>query len=186
MKKIFKSSLFLRIGVLEKKHKIVTYASLLFLTISTYFLRSENESIKIQYASIEERNINLKKNMLIFNSNYESFPLPVWQKVKRGNKFVTQYVNPVYVKLFGLNYENDKFELIGKTNFDLFPEKIAQKHYENDVAVSILGERLEAIEEFQDDAGNKMKIRIVKWRDIRDKKDTLVYGIVKEVIPIRK
>lgn len=186
MNKIFRSSLFLRIGVLEKKHKIVTYASLLFLTISTYFLRSENESIKIQYASIEERNISLKKNMLIFNSNYERFPLPVWQKVKRGNKFITQYVNPVYVKLFGLDFEQDKCELIGKTNFDLFPKKIAQKHYENDVAVSILGERLETIEEFEDDAGTRMKIRIVKWRDIRDRKDTLVYGIVKEVIPINK
>lgn len=42
---------------LEKKHKIITYASLLFLTISTYFLRTENENVKIESATLKEKNI---------------------------------------------------------------------------------------------------------------------------------
>ena len=67
---------------LERKHKVITYASLLFLTISTYFLRDENQKVKIDFAILKERNLNLKQNMIIFNRSYESFPLPVWQKVK--------------------------------------------------------------------------------------------------------
>ena len=35
------------------------------------------------------------------NSNYEKFPLPVWQKVKRGDEFIIQYINPEYVTKFG-------------------------------------------------------------------------------------
>ena len=60
MKKIgFRSKKILfSISNLEKKHKIITYASLLFLTVSTYFLRTENQNIKVNYATLQERNIN--------------------------------------------------------------------------------------------------------------------------------
>ena len=52
---------------LEKKHKIITYISLLFLTVSTYFLRSENQDVKIESATLKEKNIGLIQNLIIFN-----------------------------------------------------------------------------------------------------------------------
>lgn len=174
-----------KISNLEKKHKLITYVSLLFLTISTYFLRTENEEIKVKFASIEERNLNLKKNMILFNKNYEGFPLPVWQKVKRGNEFIIQYINPIYTKFFGHDFKYDKYEIIGRNNFELFPKKMAQMYYENDVAVAVFGKRLESTEAFVDGTGKTLKLDVVKWRDIRDK-DTLVYGMVKEIIVPKK
>lgn len=171
---------------LEKKHKIITYASLLFLTVSTYFLRTENQNIKIDFAMLQERNINLKHNMVIFNRNYEDFPLPVWQKVKRGDKFIMQYVNPVYVSKFGHLFDNDQYALIGKNNFDNFPKTIAQAYYENDVAVSIVGKNIEIIEETIDKEGKVVDLKVIKWRDIKDNKDTLIYGMVKEILPNKK
>lgn len=179
-------SLLFRVSNLEKKHKIITYASLLFLTISTYFLRTENQNIKINYATLEERNINLKHNMVIFNRNYENFPLPIWQKVKRGEQFITQYINPEYVKKFGHIFNNDQYALIGKNNFAKFPKKIAQLYYENDVAVSITGKKRECIEEGLDRNGNTIKLKVLKWRDIKDNKDTLIYIMVKEILPFKK
>lgn len=167
---------------LEKKHKIITYASLLFLTVSTYFLRTENQDVKISFATLKERNLNLKQNMIIFNRTYENFPLPVWQKVKRGGEFIIQYINPEYVNEFGHIFDNDQYALIGKNNFDIFPENIAQLYYENDVAVSRTGAELESIEEFIDKDGKKLKLKVIKWRDISDNRDTLVYGMVKEII----
>lgn len=172
--------LIVRISSLEKNHKLITYLSLLFLTISTYFLRSENEDIKIKFASIKERNLNIKKSMIFFNKDYEAFPLPVWQKVKRGNEFVIQYINPIYTKFFGHDFKYDKYEIIGKNNFELFPDRIARMYYENDVAVSVFGERLESIEDFIDAEGKLLKLEVVKWRSIKEK-DTLVYGMVKEI-----
>nr|WP_298991786.1 PAS domain-containing protein [uncultured Polaribacter sp.] len=182
----FGRNLLVKLSILEKKHKVITYASLLLLSISTYFLRSDNEQLKIGFASLKEKNISLKKNMLIFNSNYENFPLPVWQKVKRGNQFIIQYVNPKYVKLFGHDFNYDEFEIMGKNNFQLFPISIAQIYYENDVAVSVLGSKLESIERFKDKSGKSLDLKVVKWRDIKDNKDTMVYGMVKEIIPINK
>ena len=167
---------------LEKKHKIITYLSLLFLTVSTYFLRTENQDIKINYATLQERNISLKQNMIIFNRSYENFPLPVWQKVKRGNEFVIQYVNPQFMHFFGHTFDNDLYKVIGKNNFEIFPKNIAQIYYENDVAVSITGLENESIEKFIDKDGVTKDLRVLKWRSIRDNKDTIVYGMVKEII----
>jgi hypothetical protein len=171
---------------LEKKHKIITYASLLFLTVSAYFLRTENQNIKINFAALQERNINLKQNMIIFNRNYEGFPLPIWQKVKRGNEFIFQYINPEYVTKLGHIFNNDQYALMGKNNFALFPKKIAQLYYENDVAVSITGKKRESIEESIDKDGNIIQLKVLKWRSIKENKDTLIYGMVKEIITLKK
>lgn len=62
----FGRNLLVKLSILEKKYKVITYASLLLLSISTYFLRSDNEQLKIGFASLIEKNISLKKNMLIF------------------------------------------------------------------------------------------------------------------------
>ena len=186
MKKVSFSSrkILFTVSNLEKKHKIITYASLLFLTVSTYFLRTENQSIKVNYATLKERNQNLKHNMVIFNRNYEGFPLPIWQKVKRGDQFIMQYINPMYVEKFGHLFDNNQYALIGKNNFDNFPKKIAQTYYENDVAVSITGKAGESIVESLDDKGNIIKLKVIKWRDIKDNRDTLVYGMVKEILTL--
>jgi hypothetical protein len=169
---------------IEKKHKIITYASLLFLTISTYFLRSENENVKIESATLKEKNIGLIQNLIIFNRSYEGFPLPIWQKVKRGDKFIMNYINPEFLKMVGHDFNNNEYEIMGKNDFELFPQNIAQLYYENDIAVSITGEDLNVVENIIDKDGNIRKAKVIKWRYIKDNKDTLIYGMVKEFLPL--
>jgi hypothetical protein len=169
---------------IEKKHKIITYASLLFLTISTYFLRSENENVKIESATLKEKNIGLIQNLIIFNRTYEGFPLPIWQKVKRGDKFIMNYINPEFLKMVGHDFDNNEYEIMGKNDFELFPQNIAQLYYENDIAVSITGEDLNVVENIIDKDGNIRKAKVIKWRYIKDNKDTLIYGMVKEFLPL--
>jgi hypothetical protein len=180
--------LLLTVSDLEKKHKIITYVSLLFLTVSTYFLRSENQNVKIEFATLQERNLNLQKNMVLFNRSYEEFPLPLWQKVKRGNQFVMNYVNPEYIKKFGHHFNYDEFSILGKNNFQIFKDQpaIAQSYYEHDITVSVTGEKLESIEYSVDENGKRIKLVVVKWRDIKDHKDTLIYGMVKEFVKEKK
>lgn len=164
---------------LEKNHKIITYVSLLFLSVSAYFLRAGNEDMKVKYAALESRNQGLIESMAIYNHVYEDFPLPVFQKVKRGDEFIMQYVNKKYVQEAGHSFNYDKNAQIGKNNFELFPKKYAQKFYEIDIAVSITGEKFEAVEDFYDKEGNPIYAKVIKWREIKNKKDTLVYGMIK-------
>lgn len=175
-------SLLFTVSNLEKKHKIITYISLLFLTTSTYFLRTENQNVKIEVVKLKEKSISLKKNMIIFNRTYQSFPLPVWQKVKRGNRFIIQYVNPAYVKHLGHLFSYDIYSHIGKDNFDLFGDKYAQAYYEKDLVVAITGNDLNSIDEIFDKDGKKAYVKVLKWREINNDKDTIIYGMVKEFL----
>lgn len=181
IKKRSRNFLFI-VSNLEKKHKVITYVSLLFLTVSTYFLRTENQKIKIDFATLKERNESLTRNMVIFNRNYENFPQPVWQKIKQGNEFIMKYVNPEYVNRIGHLFNYDKYEQIGKNNFENFGPIYGQKYNEKDMSVSITGKELETIEETIDKDGKLIYVKSIKWRDINDNKDTLVYGMIKEFI----
>ena len=178
IKKRSRNFLFI-VSNLEKKHKVITYVSLLFLTVSTYFLRTENQKVKIDFATLKERNESLTRNMVIFNRNYENFPQPVWQKIKQGNEFI---MNPEYVNRIGHLFNYDKYEQIGKNNFENFGPNFGQKYQENDMSVSITGKELETIEETTDKDGKLIYVKSIKWRDINDNKDTLVYGMIKEFI----
>lgn len=180
--KIKPRNILLIVSNLEKKHKIITYASLLFLTVSTYFLRTENQRIKIDFDKIKKDNQNLQQNMVVFNRNYENFPLPVWQKKKRGNKYIMEYINPEYIKRFGHLFNYDQYEQIGKSNFDNFPEDLAKLYYKNDSIVAYTGKEMEMIEEAEDINKNIISLKNVKWRDINDNNDTLIYGMIKEFI----
>lgn len=167
---------------LEKKHKVITYASLLFLTVSTYFLRTENQRIKIDFETIKERNVNLKNNMVIFNRNYENFPFPVWQKIKKGDEFIMQYVNKEYVKNFGHLFNYDPFGQIGKSNYELYPEEFAKIYHDNDMAAALSGKEIETLESFLGKDNKLHHTKTLKWREIKDDRDTLIYGLVKDFI----
>lgn len=182
MKKIkFKSlQIFTFFSSLERNHKLITYASLLFLSISGYFLRAGNEEMKVKFATLTEHTEGVKQKMSIYNEVYEDFPLPVWQKVKRGNKYIMQYVNPEYVVQFGHLFDYDKHFQIGKSNFDLFPKKFAQKFYEDDVEVAVTGDKLEVVEEIICAENKPLYLKVIKWREVKNNKDTLVYGMVKK------
>lgn len=174
------------ISNLEKRHKIMTYGALLLLTMLGYLLRSENKNVNVITATLKENNLHLKERMLYFNRSYENFPLPVWQKVKRGNHFIIQYVNPEYVKRFGHMFNYDPLAQIGKNNFELFPEKYAQDFYEKDISVAIIGDKLEVIGSIIGKDGKPLFAKTIKWREIINNKDTLIYGMVKEFIKIKE
>lgn len=167
---------------LEKKHKVITYASLLFLTVSTYFIRTENQRIKVDFSNLQQVNQDLENNMVGFNRNYENFPMPVWQKKKNGDEFIMVYLNPEYVKKIGHLFNYDPYAQIGKNNFENFGEEYGKLYYDNDLEVALTGKQLESIDETVDEKNNPIFLKVIKWRVIDDNKDTLVYGMVKKFI----
>ena len=86
--------------------------------------------------------------------------------------------------MVGHDFNNNEYEIMGKNDFELFPKNIAQLYYENDIAVSITGEDLNVVENIVDKHGNIRKAKVIKWRYIKDNKDTLIYGMIKELLPL--
>lgn len=90
MKRIITKSrkILFSVSNLEKRYKVITYSSLIILTVIGYFLRTENKIVNIESAILTEKNFHLRGDMVVFNRSYENLLIPVWQKVKRGNRFV--------------------------------------------------------------------------------------------------
>ena len=80
----------------EKYRGLLVYASLVFLTFSNYSLRKQIVDLKLEVSKLKTSNEGLITDMVYYNRTYEDFPLPVWQKVKRGDNFIMQYINNAY------------------------------------------------------------------------------------------
>ena len=171
----------------NKKHKIATNLTLLFLTVSLYFLRDENKTIRYDYSQIEiafarisEKQKAFINTVILYNRTYKKFPIPIWQKVKRGDRFVMQYVNPKYEEVFGDVFGNDVRNIIGSDNFELgYPYEIAKRYYDTDMRVALTGKVERAVEFYMDSLNVKILLDVRKWRDIRER-DTLIYGMAEK------
>ena len=164
--------------------RMLTYLTLSWLTFSNFSLQAEvrelqakNEQLTKVFTEAIVENESLKGDMILFNRSFETFPIPTWQKVKRGDEFIMQYANPAYVLTYGHEFNYNRFAYIGKTDFDIHPVQIAKKYYKWDKIVALSGEPIFASETATDTLGNIFSIRVLKWREI-DRKDTLVYGMV--------
>lgn len=180
---------FKKVVFIQKKYKLISNASLLFLVLTGVFLRSENKEIYKILNDTQKELIKtkgevkfLKANVISYNRSLENFPFPIWQKKKVGGQFVMQYLNTKYVDVFGHIFNYNIYNVIGKNNFQLgYPKKVAQNYYENDIAVSIIGNSLRTVEPYIDSLRLKKRIKVVKWRELRGK-DTLVNGMVYEFL----
>lgn len=175
--------IFKQLKSFEKKNQIGTTATLIFLSISVYYLRADNDFLKseskrfeIELVSVKEQKKSLMAAMILYNRSFKEYPDPIWQKVKRGNEFILQYANPKYIDVFGHIFGYNIYNVIGKNNFELgYPKDIAQLYFDYDMEVALTGKVLKDIEFYPDSVGIIRKLTIKKWRDIRDR-DTLIYG----------
>ncbi|EDP96230.1 hypothetical protein U8527_08970 [Kordia algicida OT-1] len=160
-----------------KKYRLLTYIPIAVLSVSAYSLRLKNEGLVERVGRLETMNNALISNMILYNRNFETFPMPVFQKLKRGNRFIAQYFNPAYVAMMGHNFDYDRYRYIGKTDYEYYPKHIADLYYNYDVSVAFTGTPMNIKVAITDSLGNPLKVKVMKWRHIRDR-DTLVYGMI--------
>lgn len=160
-----------------KKYRLLTYIPIAVLSVSAYSLRIKNEGLVDRVGRLETMNNALISNMILYNRNFETFPMPVFQKLKRGNQFIAQYFNPSYVALMGHNFDYDRYRYIGKTDYEYYPKHIADVYYNYDVSVAFTGIPMKVKVAIKDSIGTPLKVEVMKWRHIRDR-DTLIYGMI--------
>jgi PAS domain S-box-containing protein len=97
----------------------------------------------------------LRHSEALHRSLVESLPVAVWRKDLEG-RFI--FVNRQFLIIVGKPPE----EILGKTDFDLYPPELAQRYRENDAQVHQTGETFEANEEFVTPAGVKNYIQVIK------------------------
>ncbi len=105
----------------------------------------------------EHRNIEsaLRDSEAVYLSVVESLPLCVLRKDKRGR---FQHANELACDVMGLSVQ----EVIGKTDFDLFPAELAKKYLADDRRVFETGKLHHDVERHQDADGKQKHVEVFK------------------------
>ena len=97
----------------------------------------------------------IRESEALYSSLVESLPLHVIRKDIEGK---VVFGNQRYCESIGLTFE----ELLGKTDFDLFPPDLARKYVEDDQRVLAIGKAINEIEEHQTPDGKRVYVEIFK------------------------
>jgi PAS domain S-box-containing protein len=115
----------------------------------------------------EEAEQALRERQAIYKSLIESLPLNIFRKDRSG-RFVD--ANQRFCDTLG----KPLAEILGKTDFDFFPEHQCEKYRRDDTRVKDTGESLEDVEAyFKPDTGEKLYVQVLK-APVRDARGEIV------------
>ena len=102
----------------------------------------------------------------LYQSLVENLPIRIFRKDLEG-RFV--YANLAFCSALGMTVS----ELVGKTDFDIFPQGLAWKYRRDDTAVMKTGVPFHGIEEYEDVMGARRSVEVLKT-PVRDDSGDLI------------
>ena len=121
----------------------------------TAALARANTSLQSEVAERKRAEQTLRESEAVYLSLVESLPLNVLRKDQEGR---VVFGNQRYCETLGRPLD----ELVGKTDFDLFPRELADKYRKDDAAVTATGEVLETIEKHVKPDGETIYVQVLK------------------------
>ncbi len=117
---------------------------------------------------IERQRISqaLKESEAFYHSLVESLPQNILRKNRQG---AFTFANQRACSLMGKALD----QIVGRTDFDLFPADLAAKYRQDDVTVMATGKNLEVVEKHQTPSGETLYVQVVK---------TPIYDFLGEII----
>jgi PAS domain S-box-containing protein len=122
-------------------------------------LASANQELKREIAERMRADKTIRDSQALYLSLVENLPVHMLRKDLDG-RFT--FANTSFCDLLGKPLD----EITGKTDFDFFPEELAQKYHKDDLRVIETGEVLETVEENKSD-GETRYVQVMK-SPIRD------------------
>ena len=113
------------------------------------------ERVRLRTAELAAANEELRDSQALYSSLVETLPVNVFRKDLAGR---VVFVNRRYCETMGRSLE----ELLGKTDFDLFPHELAQKYRKDDAAVLATGEGWEDVEDYCTPGGEMIYVHVLK------------------------
>lgn len=111
-------------------------------------------AVERELKDAEERR-KRKQSEVLYHSLVENLPQNVFCKDASG-RFT--FANQRFCRALG----KPLAEIIGKTDFDLFPAELARKHEQDDTQLLQTGQMFETVEEHQTPGGEKIYVEVIK------------------------
>ena len=109
-------------------------------------IEDENRTLRHRIAQLERENYTLLHNIALLESAHQDLPLPMWLKDKDGRMLA---VNLAYEKSFLQPIGKTRQDYINQTDFDIWPDEVAERYRSHDRTVMNTGEPLYFREEMQ-------------------------------------
>jgi PAS domain S-box-containing protein len=128
-----------------------------------------------QFLDRERVEKELRESQALYESLVQSLPQNIFRKDREGR---LTFGNERYCE----SLKRTLPELLGRTDFDLFPAEVARKYVADDRRIMEIGETLDTIEEHYLPDGNRLFVHVVKTPIIDAKGETIgVQGIFWDV-----
>ncbi len=121
----------------------------------TLELKAANEDLKYEISERKLAERKLQKALIRRNAILDNIPDMAWLKDKDGNFLA---VNEPFAKACGISKE----ELFGKTDFDFWPQELAQRYRDDDEQVMKTGKRKSIEETLVHREGQEVWIETIK------------------------
>ena len=118
-------------------------------------LKAANDDLKYEISEKKRAERNLEKTLLRRNAILDNIPDMAWLKDKDGNFLA---VNEPFAKACGISKE----ELVGKTDFDFWPQELAQRYRDDDEQVMQTRKRKSVEETLVHGEGQDVWIETIK------------------------
>jgi PAS domain S-box-containing protein len=121
---------------------------------------------KLSSARESEAALALRDSEALYHSLVDHLPLSVLRKDQDG---AYTFVNRRYLEFSG----NDSADILGTTDFDIFPHELATKYRQGDEYVLSTGAMFEDVETYQKPDGEKRHIQVLKT-PVRDAQQQII------------
>jgi PAS domain S-box-containing protein len=120
----------------------------------------------LKLAESEQRLQAFRESQAFYHSLVETLTQGIFRKDRHG-RFT--FVNENFCR----NTDHAPSDFLGKTDFDFFPEELARKYHEDDMAVIKLGKGTDEVELFEAADGRRLVIRTIKT-PVRDAEGEII------------
>jgi sigma-B regulation protein RsbU (phosphoserine phosphatase) len=135
--------------------------SVIWISENCRAIRDKNGELLYYEGTVEditqrrEAEVKLRDSEGLYHSLVETLPQNIFRKDLQ-ERFT--FANQQFCKTLGRELK----DIVGKTDFDFFPEEMAAKYQRDDRRVLETGKPLEAVEEHQPPGGGKLYVHVVK------------------------
>ena len=118
-------------------------------------LANTNDALQSQIRERQEAELALEESEALYHSLVENLPLNIFRKDREGH---FTFANAQFCRAAGVAMA----DLLGKTDFDLFPRELAQKYRQDDTGVMESGQTFDTTEAHQNPGGEKTYVQVLK------------------------
>lgn len=140
-------------------------------------LRKEVQQIRIDLNFKENEVIQLRNQLMIFESSHVDVPVPIWLKDTEGKML---FLNDEYEKAV-LNPSNKtRADYLGKKDIEVWGQEVGSKFYNNDKEVMRKKHSVQFIEQWEGDNGVVYEGRVIKYPRFLNRTVIGIGGIIIE------